>query len=286
MIGQDSKITLYLYTSLAGLIGIAQSKVLWGTHIGYLNDASELRFAIGLLHERISDRIGNSSRDESKCLVQLNEWLKSNILFKCLVFTCSFTTNGDLLSQWRGYCPVGKGVSLGFDPDELAEVAHDQDFELVPCVYEREKQLTLVDEWLTQVLEIAATCGEKPNDTNAGPTKSYYYAFRFKVECLLRTAAQIKHPGFVEEAEWRAITGAVWSPTNPKLHFRDGKTNLIPYIDFSLPRNCDGGLSLKHAYLGPTPENNLSLSSFEMNLTNHSASPKEKPTASGIPWRT
>jgi len=42
-------------------------------------------------------------------------WMRCNS-----VIAVSFRANGNLLSQWRSYSALGKGVSIGFDPDTLS----------------------------------------------------------------------------------------------------------------------------------------------------------------------
>src|SRR5262245_58864537 len=96
--------TLYHYTSLGGLVGIVESKSIWATHISYLNDAAEVRYAIELLRAEILTVANSVSDEERKCLVQLQHWLAHGFVHNHLLFTASFTENGNLLSQWRAYC--------------------------------------------------------------------------------------------------------------------------------------------------------------------------------------
>jgi hypothetical protein len=51
------------------------------------------------------------------------------------IFVCSLTEVADLLSQWRGYCSVGTGYSIGFDSEKLLERARKQNFLLGACEY-------------------------------------------------------------------------------------------------------------------------------------------------------
>ena len=61
---QNPQTTLYHYTGIGSLMGIVESKVLWGSHIYYLNDAAEIVFACQILRQLVNDRSSSASRDE------------------------------------------------------------------------------------------------------------------------------------------------------------------------------------------------------------------------------
>ena len=47
-----------------------------------------------------------------------------------------------ILSQWRGYCEIGNGYSLGFNGAKLKQQASKQaGYSLAPCVYEEKIDL-------------------------------------------------------------------------------------------------------------------------------------------------
>lgn len=278
-------VSLYHYTSLSGLMGIVENKKLWATHVSYMNDASELRHATSLLASRIRELSSAASEPRLRALVQLNEWLQHGFLYDHLLFACSFTTNGNLLSQWRAYCPPGKGVSLGFDPDELMSRADAQGFVLAQCVYDLEDQRDLLEEVLQTMLTTAEDWGEAaPNKRH--PSQSYYDAFERHEDQLLNTCALIKHPAFAEEAEWRAVSRVSRNLKDRSLKFREGAARLIPYVDFELPTTSEGTLSLDTVFVGPAPEGNIAFSSIDAYLTNRCASPRRGIAASGAPWRS
>ena len=76
-------------------------------------------------------------------------------------FVCSFSEDGDSLPQWRGYCPNGLGIAIGFSSDVLkagqlefprvTSQASDSDeasfnYELLKCVYTQEDKERLIEE--------------------------------------------------------------------------------------------------------------------------------------------
>ena len=279
------KTTLYHYTSVGGLVGIVETKVLWATHVSFLNDTVEIRHAVSLLQSRIRELASGSTGPRMKLFTQLREWLQHGFIYNHLLFVCSFTTNGNLLSQWRGYCPPGKGVSVGFNADALINAADAQGFYVTRCVYETSAQFSLMDEVLDTILATADDLGEAPPN-ELHPTQSYYNAFERHEDLLLQTAARIKHQAFAEEEEWRAISKVSRELNDPALRFREGPSRLVPYVEFALPKKSDRALFLEQVYVGPSAEPRLAFSSVDWLLTKNGASPSNGLHASGLPWRT
>src|SRR3990172_10406137 len=142
---------LYHYTTHTGFLGIAKSKILWCTSIIYLNDGKEYLHANELLVERLEYRIhcANNKQhrtDEADFLKKLQTGLDR--IGIVMFFVGSFSENGDLLSQWRGYSRGGDGISLGFDSNRLKNLADKQGFQLVKCVYEPDEKRAIVDEFI------------------------------------------------------------------------------------------------------------------------------------------
>ena len=118
---------VYHYTSASGLHGIVTSKSICATNILYLNDSSELIYAAQML-QKVIDELLKDTRDASNkgLLFKVYERASFLHLLPTSVYVCSFTLQGNLLSQWRGYCPDGSGFSVGFDPSKLAQLAKAQ----------------------------------------------------------------------------------------------------------------------------------------------------------------
>ena len=112
---------LYHYSDVNALKGIVDSNELWATHWNYLNDRNEFRSALNILKECINQRL----KDESISTVMKDylknqkDWLKDEFLDDYHTGLCSFTEEGDLLSQWRGYGKKYKSVSIGFDTSKI-----------------------------------------------------------------------------------------------------------------------------------------------------------------------
>ena len=105
--------TMYHYTSIEAVPNIVQTGGLWATDIHYFNDAAELSHTAALLVSEIESRQQVGAMDRP-VLDQFLGWIRHRVANGHTVFVSSFTPNGNLLSQWRSYCPYGRGVSLAF----------------------------------------------------------------------------------------------------------------------------------------------------------------------------
>lgn len=114
--------------------------MLWASEVHYLNDAEELRCFANRINAHISRRL-EAEDPHGPILRQFREWLTGRMSHGPMLFTASFTENGNLLSQWRGYCPPGKGVSIAFEPAALAAAARQASFMMGRCIYDHERQM-------------------------------------------------------------------------------------------------------------------------------------------------
>jgi hypothetical protein len=111
---------IYHYTDGSGLIGITRYGTLWLTDIFSLNDPSELKHGIDIASSLINSI---ESDDEivrffaERFVKIVNEGIENIANF----FVCSFSKDGNDLSQWRSYADDGRGYVLGFDAQALEQ---------------------------------------------------------------------------------------------------------------------------------------------------------------------
>ncbi|HEY2169874.1 MAG TPA: DUF2971 domain-containing protein [Candidatus Angelobacter sp.] len=108
---------LYHYTSAAGLTAIIETSSIFGTHINFLNDSSEVKHAYAFASatfDECKDIPFVAPAVSGKKLAEYgHEFFDSRkILCKTDAYVTSFCERGDLLSQWRGYAM--EGFSIGF----------------------------------------------------------------------------------------------------------------------------------------------------------------------------
>ena len=143
---------LYHYTTQEGLLGIVSSKEIWATHTQYLNDTREFHHALEILQQETTDQP-----------VLRDEWYQ--IISGANVCVCSFSEDGDSLSQWRAYGGRASGFAIGFSGEYLRR-AFEQLGRLVPVIYEDDEQRSLIRTLLDDVRE------EKQSALEAGASSS------------------------------------------------------------------------------------------------------------------
>lgn len=273
---------LYHYTTFTGLLGIVQGRVLWASDIRYMNDSAELRHTADLIQAEVRERI-DGGHPNPHLLTQFVDWVSHRITNGHLLFGASFRSQGNLLSQWRGYSVPGKGVSLGFSPDYILRCAQKQQFRVGRCIYEPARQRLLI----RQVVDAVETLAGRLvlGETSAAERSGHYrQTFAVMETDLLRIAAILKHPSFREEKEWRIVSPVIANTAEAPILFREGHAMLVPYIAFDLSQE-DQPLALDHLYLGPTANINISMNSLKMFLEQNGIYPKRGIDYCQIPFR-
>ncbi len=238
---------LYHYTSLDGLIGIINGNSVWASHCKYLNDSTEY---IHALNAPIS--ISNNIYMDDDYLSPfgfsirkaLGEMIHNN------VYVSSFSEKPDLLSQWRGYCPPGRGVCIGFKREVLEEFCKENGLNLNKCIYNEDEQFQKMSALIQQCHEEFPKPAVSRQDYDAFESKGRvehelnYQQYVTKGDgkkqadaalnnlcnSINKLAPLFKDVGFHEESEWRITS------ENPvsSISFRAGISHLIPYITLSI----------------------------------------------------
>lgn len=303
---------LYHYTSSEGLMGIIGTGKMRATKIHYMNDGGELQHGLEQIRKEIETQKNyirdgkevqdgyrkRTTEDLDAMLFALEQIAHTNI------GVVSFTTEGNQLSQWRGYCKIGNGYSLCFSsvglrasteklknseklPESLEKLQQKigklperlrrmPDYFLVPCMYEESEHRKMVKELIS-----FASIDENQHEPD--PNIPQLLRLPFK-EAALFIAAMIKTNGFKEEKEWRLVCGPFLSDD---AEYRAGNYSLIPYwvIDLELQK------VLQKIIIGPTPELELSKLALDGYLRRvysvgpHGGSPKTIEN-SKISWRS
>jgi hypothetical protein len=202
------------------------------------------------------------------------------------MFVLSFTRKSDSLSQWGLYGDHGKGVALGFDlstlraPDGPPLGVGLSEPVVGPCCYDTEIQELAVQKTIKPLIDFAGSQVE-----SFGPEQ--------RVELIRATAGHVlvvsallggclKHPGFVEEDEWRVLVLGTTPEPPPTLKTRSHKYGPGDATYVELPFGPSTSLPLTHVTLGPQVD-----SAAEMRIRNVFARYGHAPifTRSTIPYR-
>ncbi len=296
---------LFHYTTAEGLLGMLQSRQLWATNVRFMNDTSEMGHGIDLVREIFKaiepDVVGRSSI--RKLAFEMARSAIDDMVADAERFTkhfaVSFCTNGNLLSQWRGYGQLGGGFAVGFTPAGLGRYAA----EIVPAftgdsqilapflrrvVYDDQDQRTLIYKWIKFLVETLAALKDSNSMTSqdlwtTGPAG---VVARLIYECLVC----FKHHGFAEEGEWRLIQqGRIGREDICKVAFRARSGRLVSYAPLTFDGKTDAPanmLPVKAVVYGPTLDSEAAERAVRWLLENYGFAPDAVHIeASGIPFK-
>lgn len=268
---------LYHYTDLSGLLGIIDTKGFWATNYQFLNDKEEIIYGKKRCQKILEEMKNQPLKAEQKQF--LADLWKSIQLDDQDVFSVSFCSKPDLLSQWRGYSQGTTGVSIGFQLKELINYStprNDEYFYIRKVIYDEEIQDKILIDIINAGLEYLQ---ENP-----------YRGGFFLVEDISRTIkwfiSIFKVKSFEEESEWR-FTTTNFKDNGPGhlVRYRTRGNFILPYVELSLKyRQTEKvNLPIEEIFVGP-PSNSLTLNSIEYMLKGKGYT-NVKLLESGIPFR-
>jgi hypothetical protein len=214
-------VTLYHYTTAAGLQGIIASKSLWASDYRFLNDTSEFRYGWKLVVDAMDDREAEIKECSSVAWQTIELFLRD--ADKAYAFVGSLTSQGDLLSQWRGY-NRGQGFAIGFNEDWLEQNAAVQKFDISPVLYGPDEQRGAADTTVNLLIQQLV-------DNKAEPATVLEKINTWRLQAV-KTALRLKDRHFSEERESRLVwSGHSWPV---RLRTRVSPAGLVPYQAFQL----------------------------------------------------
>lgn len=262
---------LFHYTTSQGLIGILRSNRLWATHVGFLNDASEVAYADRIIKEFLKESARAATHPVlqefyKRCLLAIDPFTG----FRRYYVTC-FCETGDLLSQWSSYADAGGGYSLGLSAKEIGRRPRkDHNFFLRKVVYDRKVQRTLVETTISRAVEILKKAPKEQTVVQA--THMIASAVHFLDDHLAEFFCTFKDPAFESEQEWRLVLEILVTELeiqNKRPKFRISRGHIVPYYELDVSPFAgvnSGKVPLSTVIYGPTLDKNMTESALKLLL--------------------
>lgn len=242
---------LYHYTTQTGLLGIINGREIWASNLSYLNDAREFRHAVDIVREELSEMTHHCVQEhEIDRIGVLSAALKGQF-YRDEVFVCSFSADGDVLSQWRAYGGGASGFAIGFSGSFLRKACEAFDANLVPVLYDEDEKRALVRRLLDEAFGYVQKACRKGGAERRLLIIAEQQRFRWN---LLRFAPLLKHKSFSEENEWRIVLAKykVSERYSERFDYRAGSSMLIPYVRIPL-NSRKHSFNIREVIVGPTP---------------------------------
>lgn len=185
----------YHYTNITGLEGILKNCSLWLMDSGGLNDRSE-----GCL---ILKNSKNKLKEKNCDLLQKYETIMMHNLEN--FFSCSFSSSGNLLSQWRGYGDIAIGFDWEILNNQTPRIIFDSNGEhpttsgidFTKCIYIDPSIETDIDSYVNKVVDQISKTFNKSDPA--------IQAIQYCALKIGTITTSIKHIGFFEENEYRIV---------------------------------------------------------------------------------
>ncbi|WP_374010506.1 hypothetical protein [Leifsonia sp. LS-T14] len=252
MVSESGCDLVYHYTSIEGFKGILQCNFIRATDYRYLNDASELRLgaaALGAALRTAASQVRPLPREPEDLANYDDPDYRREILENAAAavdvrsspqagpYIACFSEDGDLLGQWRGY---KASYSIGFDRKELESLAAlptDNYAGHQPARLHFAK-VRYGEEWIPEMVE--RTVGTVAPPPIPGMARGRQFE---GLAVAIAGLASIKHRGFADEREWRAIASGGLAPSHSGTFSRGSE--VVPYakLQFESPDIADGTAS-------------------------------------------
>lgn len=198
----------YHYCSLETFMKIIDGSKLRMTNIIKSNDISEVTFCIDKYIaaadealDRARELITNRAFTAFSHSLDMSKLIEDSIRNKLHTYyvTC-FSTEPDLLSQWRGYADNGNGVALGFKMNYFTEHCQKANYRLAPVVYTGPETMeNVTTHMLERLLHPSKRTGRHTTIVD------YENVVNTMIDLMIHNAVLYKNPAFVEEHEIRFV---------------------------------------------------------------------------------
>ncbi|WP_169926783.1 DUF2971 domain-containing protein [Massilia putida] len=280
------------YTDLAGFIGILSNKGFWLSDARYLNDEEELHNGLNLAQSLLQRLI---AKNRCTFFTDVLDGVARKLSIDPLrdTYVCSFSTNSDMLEQWRAYARNGTGISIEFD---LARTTHYPHFGLPPqyftmkVVYDDEVKI-----WI--LLSVISTyrqgflfdLARHPNECK-DYIDDYIRSLAFRLSSLF---VNFKHSSFRSEQEVRLVDASRKFDFYNGKRYRASNGIIVPYVctydtklknDNGEPMELDN-LPVRKVMVGPAAHQKAMISSIKNFLEDFGYGGAIPVAKSCIPYR-
>lgn len=242
---------VFHYTSAESFEKILRAGKIWLTNAACVNDHHELSYPVRIARDVLGEIAVGEDEPTKSLLHELAEGLDAHSGLFGEYYIGSFSLEGNLLSQWRAYCPDG-GYSLGLDPEKLARILSRRKDELLfgPVIYDKSEQRSIIKNFIVERLHYGQKLRAQFPDVDE---VRYQKAIIDSISIGVGSTFQfIKMPAFREEREWRIVHAG---PGRSALKFRVRNGILTPYVEVDLTQRRK--LPLETVFISPLVDADL-----------------------------
>lgn len=229
----------YHYTSLSAAWAMLKDDQMWASHARFSNDSAEMKNGMEIMTKLISKEYKSDKKKAP--LIRFMRKLDASTIDCYIICFCK---RNDVLSQWRGYCRKD-GVSFGFAiGDEMTYYFKDDPLQA-------KKSEPLHEVYYIDSIKNKSKALDRLYNTLHEKLKENldYECDRNEMENIIRGQIPlIKHPGFMEEDEYRlvilnsssALPGETHYPLDPYIQCQEEKEDIKrPHLNICFGKHYD-----------------------------------------------
>jgi len=191
---------LYHYCTPTAFQAICENKTIRFSDIFSMNDFMEMHWGYDVW-ESVARR---TASDLGRDFIESVDAVISQANINVLPLAACFSTQGDVLSQWRAYADDGSGFCIGFNAKHMTQLAARS----LQVLYDRDRQEQELERAIRVIHEVRME--DESNDAD-------FIDVCASVACDL---AAYKNPAFMEESEIRLLHIVVFERSNNALRLK------------------------------------------------------------------
>ncbi|MEK4663025.1 DUF2971 domain-containing protein [Priestia sp. FSL H7-0729] len=177
---------VYHYCSVDTFFSILHNSTLRLSDINKVNDFKERRWILEKILLEIRKQLLPQQNNKSSKFFE--EYWDTVVSYDSNTYISCFSSEADLLSQWRGYAQDGEGLAIGFSKKVLNSLVVEHFTAFKKVVYGKSEQNEYIETILSSL----------HNTSIASVIPDFHTNERFNIPYY-------KNPAFKEEKEWRLV---------------------------------------------------------------------------------
>lgn len=277
---------LYHYCSNSTLVSILSLNTIRASDLTLSNDSLEGKWIRTVVSETC-ERFGLLGDKRGQFLAHVDGMCDTvSALGFCL------STEGDMLSQWRGYADGGAGISIGFNRPYLELLCsirpESSPLSMHDVEYNVDAQQAVIKHEIESIAEsfngtyVAQNPFRSETEVELAARNKHTLTFSRKMLNFVPHLFSMKNPAFQEEKECRVISNILRTPDYDKddarIQYRGAVDRIVPYEDISMTQLV--ALPIHEIILGPRNITPISVVQGLLRKWNHKNVTVRRSTAS------
>ncbi len=200
---------VYHYCSLDSFYSIIKNSTIRLTNISKSNDRDEIRYCFDAFEDTLRKScmefaqkyIDNIEVKKFFSEIDYDSLVSRAVINESLIYyVACFSSEADLLSQWRGYANDGKGIAIGFYSRNFISAKDLKNIKYNKIIYDMNTVKLGLHDYIIEKLKKANL--KAKNNLSISP---YIDAINDIISGMVYNAVFYKNPVFQEENEWRLV---------------------------------------------------------------------------------